>query len=157
MRTRGRLCGLLIIAAVVSLACGRGRDTPTGPTRPVNPLSPLAGSWIGTAVDEVSGAVTLEIAIAEQVAISLSGSWTATFADPLLNDRGTLSGSAPSSSVTLLLESTTRTCGPPLPTLPGGPPVVAMALQSEGNRLTGTYFSFGCGPLRAGRVEMMKQ
>lgn len=160
MRARGRTCGLLVIAAFVCLACGRGRDSPTGPTRPPTVPTVLVGSWAGMIVDDEAGSGTLELAIADQVAISLTGSWAATFPDPSLSDRGTLRGSGQSTSrtpVTLTLESTTRTCGAPSPTFPGGPPVVAMVLAVSGDLMSGTYFSFGCGPLRGGKVELTKR
>jgi hypothetical protein len=160
MRTRGRMSGLLMIAAVASLACGRGRDSPTGPTRPPTAPGVLVGSWAGVVVDDEAGSGTLELAIADQAAISLTGSWAATFADSSLGDRGTLRGSVQSASqtpVTLTLESTVRTCGAPSPTFPGGPPVVAMVLAVSGDRMSGTYFSFGCGPLRGGKVDLTKR
>lgn len=152
MRRGGRSCGLLLVVTVACLACGR--DTPTGPTRPA---SALVGAWAGTIVDDSVGAGTLEIAIAEHVAISLAGSWTTTFAEPSLSDRGRLTGSVQEPSVTLTLESGTRTCGPLGPMFSGGPPIIGVTLRISGDGMTGSYFGFGCGPLRGGRVELTKR
>jgi len=152
MQSATRLLVLLVL--VVITACGRDRDTPTGPTRPVVPASPFVGTWIGPIVDSAAGSGTLRLTITEHVAISLLGSWASSFGDDAFNDSGPMSAVVEGTRVRIYL--TGQPCGAifgPSAT----PRTTTDDLIVEGTRMAGAYISLGCGPPRDGRMELTKQ
>lgn len=142
--------GCVLVAAMCA-ACGSG---PTAPTRRDAPA--LAGRWHGTLVDSSAGSGTLRLIISQQAATAVIGSWTLDFQDASLDDRGTLGGAVdgPTAATLFLRSQTPRTCDP---LLPPSPPVVAVTITVDRNRMTGHYDSLGCGSIRAGAVALERE
>lgn len=153
MTPRARFCAFALVALVV-VACQRSTFTPTAPTPPTTPTSAFVGTWSGTISDNGAGAGAIELIITRHTAISLFGTWRATFADASLDGDGTLNGAADGSFVSLTLTySTPRECLP----LPPTRPLLGVNLVADGAQMSGSFFGLSCGPLRGGKVDLTRR
>jgi hypothetical protein len=144
---------VLVVVAFALTSCNRGGDTPTAPSRPTNPSSPFVGIWSGPIVDDSVGSGSLRVTVAEQVDRSLFGSWSATFADPTLNDSGTLTAFLNGSSSAIFITlSTSRSC--PVPIVTG---TITANLTVNSTQMSGIFAALGCMAVRGGTIDLVKQ
>lgn len=149
MLDRSTLVAFLLSASLAGPACGRH-----APTAPSPPPSPFIGSWSGTIADDNGAAGRVEITITRQMAISLLGTWQATFQDHEMDDGGPAAGSVDGNRVAMTLTSArARDCAPTVP----GTMVIGANLVIDGDAMSGPFFALGCGPLRGGHLVLTKR
>ena len=121
---------VLVLASVA--ACEKS-------TAPAEPQSPnLSGNWTGTISSAVAGSGTLALTISQFCIFEtpsgdceneLSGTWSATYANPANNAAGSIEGSITQSAVMLDL----------VPAVAGTCPLIVTAVATDSTSFDGTY------------------
>jgi hypothetical protein len=135
-----RLLVATIVVGVVSFqsaACGSNPSSPSSTS--------IAGTWTGSINDSLVGAGSVRITF-NQSGSGLSGTWSTSFANGVLNNGGSLTGSMNGSNIAATLA----------PSNPLECPYNVTATRN-GNTITGTYAAFNCTVAVSGSVNVTKE
>ena len=139
-------CRRVVTLAVLltTAACGGSSSSPSPAT------DPLAGTWVGTFTDAVTGPGTMRMTLNSPISGGVSGTWESTFLNPAANNGGQVSGGTTSSGTTMFF--TPRTAWG----CPDGrsDSSFAATLTLNANRLTGNWTALIC---HGGSVDLVKQ
>jgi hypothetical protein len=145
---------IALLSALTVISCG-GDDN--GPTGPETTIAAFEGTWTGTIASSAAGDGTLRVTLSEASGGTLSGDWSAGFADAANAQSGTASAMLSDNGRFLLL-SLARSPGPAPCASPGQVDaglVTLFATLADGH-LTATYATSTCGGTVSGRIDLVK-
>jgi hypothetical protein len=124
-----------IVLALALLGCS-GDEEPT-----------LTGAWTGTIEDNIAGTGAILLTISQSGA-QLNGTWQFTFANPIDNNGGTLSGTGGNPAIALVLStSQLQACSFT---------VAANLDEDNDDHFTGTYAAFNCTRAQSGGLDVTR-
>jgi hypothetical protein len=136
-----RLLVAVVLGGFVSLhitACGSNPSSPSS--------SSIAGTWTGSINDSLVGPGSVRITFNQSGGPTLSGTWSASFANGALTNGGSFTGSMTGSNISAILT----------PNDPLECPYNLTATRT-GNTMTGTYAAFNCTVAVSGSVTVTKE
>ena len=138
MLNRGLVVTILVgFVSFHAAGCGSSPSSPSSTS--------IAGTWTGSINDSAYGAGSVRLTF-NQSGGPLTGTWSATFANGVLTNTGSLSGSMNGSDISAVLT----------PTDPLACPYNVTATRT-GNTITGTYAAFNCTASVTGSVNVTKE
>jgi hypothetical protein len=130
------------IAIVALSACG---GSSSGTTTPTAASFSIAGSWIGSVVDNIAGTGVVRATI-DQSGSTVSGTWSATYQNAIDNNSGTFTGDVSGNTVKMTLR----------PSLPNKCSF-AVTATTDGSSISGTYAALSCSIAVNGTINVRKQ
>ncbi len=146
-----------VIIAMVGLAGCGGNPTPATPTAPTPPsqAGSLAGSWLGSLSDPISGNATAQLSL-DAAPNALTGTWSVRFANG-----DTFSGPAIAVATASGYGITMNVSPPPsCTTSSGGPALLGFTLINlvvTPSQLTAVTGRMGCSGISFGSVNLSRQ
>jgi hypothetical protein len=135
------VASVLFVLITACVGAGCGKHSPTAPS-----TDSLTGNWAGASSGYPAGQGSIAFSLT-QSGSSVSGTWTALFAEPAYNDAGSATGRYSNGSLALTLTSSqANAC-----------PYTLTATVTNASTMSGTYAAFNCSIAAGGTFSATKQ